>query len=91
MEIKKRVQDINKVFDRNWNVNRNNKNREDFLNHRKDYFNKMYNISDKDERRREMLEANSVNSQVRGLNERIKSASDVNRISRMNDLKNNFK
>lgn len=91
MEFNKRVQDLSQVFDRNWNVNRNNQVRKEFLDHRKDYFKKMYNIPDKNEQRREILKANSVNGRVQNLNERMNNMNSGQRIARMNDLKNGFK
>lgn len=91
MEINKRVQDINKVFDKNWNLNRNNTKRQEFLNSRKEHFNRLYNIQDKNTRREEILKANSVNGQVQNLNERMQAANNSQRITRMNDFKNNFR
>ena len=91
MEFNKRVQDLSQVFDRTWNVNRNNQVRKEFLDHRKDYFNKMHNIPDKNEQRREILQANSVNGRVQNLNERMNNMNSGQRIARMNDLKNGFK
>lgn len=91
MEFNKRVQDLSQVFDRTWNVNRNNQQRKEFLEHRRDYFNKMHNIPDKNEQRREILQANSVNGRVQNLNERMNNMNSGQRIARMNDLKNGFK
>lgn len=91
MEFNKRVQDISQVFDRNWNVNNNNQSRKEFLDSRKEHFKKMYNIHDREDRRQEMLKANSVNGQVKNLNERMHAMnSSMNRM-RMNEFKNNFK
>jgi hypothetical protein len=51
----------------------------------------MYNIHDREDRRQEMLKANSVNGQVKNLNERMHAMnSSLNRM-RMNEFKNNFK
>lgn len=91
MEFNKRVQDISQVFDRNWQVNKNNVERQQFLNSRKKHFKKMYNINDKADIRREILRANSVNGQVQNLNERMQNMNNGQRIARMNDLKNNFR
>lgn len=91
MDINKRVQDISQVFDRNWNVNKNNQARKEFLDGRKEHFNKMYNIQDKNTRRQEILKTNSVNGQVQNLNERMQAMTNGQRITRMNDFKNNFR
>ena len=91
MDINKRAQDISQVFDRNWNVNKNNQQRTEFLEHRKDHFKKMYNINDKSDQRQEILKANSVNGQVQNLNERMQAMNNGQRIARMNNLKSKFK
>lgn len=91
MEFNKRVQDISQVFDRNWQVNKNNVERQQFLDQRKEHFKKMYNINEKADMRREILRANSVNGQVQNLNERMQNMNNGQRIARMNDLKNNFR
>ena len=91
MDFNRRVQDVTQVFDRNWTVNKNNQGRQEFLNDRKEHFKKMYNIQDKDERRQEILRANSVNGQVQNLNDRMQAVNNGQRIMRMNDFKNNFK
>lgn len=91
MEFNKRVQDLSQVFDRTWNVNKNNMERKEFLDHRKDYFKRLHNIPDKNDQRKELLRANSVNGQVQNLNERMNNMNNSQRIARMNDLKNNFR
>lgn len=91
MEFNKRVQDLSQVFDRTWNVNKNNQERKEFLDHRKDYFKKMHNIPDKKEQRQEILRANSVNGRVQSLNERMNNMNSGQRMSRMNDFRNNFR
>lgn len=91
MDFNKRVQDLSQVFDRTWNTNRNNVERKEFLDHRKDYFKKMHNIPDKANQRREILRANSVNGRVESLNERMNHMNGSQRMSRMNDFKNNFR
>ena len=91
MEFNKRVQDLTQVFDRTWNTNRNNQERKEFLEHRKDYFKEMHNISDKTKPRKEILQANSVNGRVQNLNERMNHMNGSQRMSRMNDFKNNFR
>ena len=96
MQFNKRVQDLSQVFERTWNVNKNNQERESFLEQRKAYFKKIHNISDdaeqrKADRRREMLRANSVGGQVQNLNERMNNMNGSQRIDRMNSFKSNFK
>jgi len=91
MDFNKRVQDVSQVFDRNWSVNKNNQGRKEFLDGRKEHFNKLYGIKDKTDMRREILDANSVNGQVKNLNDRMQSMSNGQRIARMNDFKNNFR
>ena len=91
MQINRRVQDVTQIFDRNWNVNKNNQQRQDFLDGRKEHFKKMYNIHDKEDRKQEILKANSVNGQVQNLNERMQAASNSQRRMQMNNFKNNFK
>lgn len=91
MEVNKRVQDLSQVFDRTWNTNRNNQERKEFLDHRRDYFNKMHNIPDKNAQRQEILHANSVNGRVQSLNERMNHMNGSQRMSRMNDFRNGFK
>lgn len=91
MEINKRVQDINQVFDRNWNVNRNNQNRQKFLDGRKEHFKKMYNIQDKEDRRQEILRSNSVSGQVENLNQRMQAVNQNQNRMKMNNIKNNFR
>ena len=89
MEINKRVQDTTQVFDRRWTANKNKAN--DAVQARKEHFNRMFNIQDKKDQRKEMLYQNSVNGQVNSLNERINAMNQGNRINRMNNFRNGFK
>lgn len=91
MEINRRVQDVSQVFDRNWNVNKNNQARGEFLKGKKEHFNKMYNLQDKTAVKKEILAANSVGGQVKNLNERMHAIYNGNKIVRQNDFKNNFR
>lgn len=86
-----RVQDVSQVFDRNWQVNRNNTQRREFLDSRKEHFKRMYNIQDKTDHRQEILRANSVNGQVQNLNERMRAMNNGQNMMRRNDFKNNFR
>ena len=91
MEFNRRVQDVNQVFDRNWNVNRNNQQRQEFLDGRKEHFKKMYNIKDREDRRQEILNANSVSGQVQNLNERMQAMNNNQKRMQMNNFKNSFR
>ena len=84
-----RVEDLTKVFDRRWSADKNKAN--DAVQQRKDHFNKMFNMQDKDVQRKDMLYQNSVNGQVNSLNERMNAMNQGNRINRMNNFKNGFK
>lgn len=89
MEINRRVQDPMQVFDRRWEVNKNKATKE--VNERREHFNRMFNIKEKPDQRREILYQNSVEGQVKSLNERMNAVNQGNRISRMNDIRNGFK
>lgn len=91
MEFNKRVKDASQVFDSQWKVNNNYKERQEFLNQRQEHFNKMYNIKDKQDMRKEILNANSVNGRVESLNQNMRAASEGQRLNRMNNFKNNFR
>ena len=67
MEINRRVQDTTEVFDRRWNANRSKANNE--VEARKEHFNRMFNIQDKNDQRKEIMYQNSVEGQVKSLNE----------------------
>lgn len=84
-----RVEDLTKVFDRRWAADKNKAN--EAVQQRKEHFNKMFNIQDKDAQRKDMLYQNSVNGQVNSLNERMNAMNQGNRINRMNNFKNGFK
>ena len=91
MEFNKRVKHASQVFDSQWKVNNNYKERQEFLNQRQEHFNKMYNIKDKQDMRKEILNANSVNGRVESLNQNLRAASESQRLNRMNNFKNNFR
>ena len=57
----------------------------------KEHFNRMFNIKDKTDQRKEMLYQNSVQGQVNSLNERMNAMNQGNRINRMNNFRNGFK
>ena len=51
----------------------------------------MFNIQDKSLQRQDILYQNSVEGQVKALNERINAANTGNKINRMNNFRNGFK
>ena len=69
--------DLTKVFDRKWQANY--KTSEKISNNMKEFNKKMFNIKDKDEIRKEMREANTVNSQVDRLNKKMDGLKNNNR------------
>lgn len=87
----KRVQDLSQVFNRNYQVNKNNGGSNNVVRERKDFFNRMYNIKDKDTKREEILRANSVEGQVKALNDRMNAMNGSQNRNRMNDFRNNFR
>ena len=89
MEINRRVQDVNTVFDSRWNVNKNKA--MNAVNSRKEHFNRMFNINDKSNMRKDILYQNSVDGQVKALNERMSAMNEANKINRMNNFRNGFK
>lgn len=91
MNFNKRVQDPSQVFDRMWNVNRNNQARKEFFDGRKEHFKKMYNINDREDKRQALLKANSVSGQVENLNQRINAVNSNQKMMQRNDFKNNFR
>lgn len=91
MEFNKRVQDLSQVFDSRWKTNNNYQERKQFFDERKEHFKKMYNIHDKEDRRQEILKANSVSGQVNRLSEKMQAADASQRFMKMNEFRNNFK
>lgn len=89
MNMNKRVQDPTQIFDRRWTVNQNKATKQ--VEERKQHFNRMFNIKDKTDQRKEMLYQNSVEGQVNALNDRINSMNQGNRINKMNNFRNGFK
>ena len=87
----KRVQDLTQVFNRNYQVNKTNGGSNNAVNQRKEFFNRMYNIKDKESKREEILRSNSVDGQVKALNDRINAMNGSQNRNRMNDFRNNFR
>ena len=92
MEFKNnRVQDLTQVFDKNWNINHDYHGRKEILDGRKEHFNRMYNIRSKEDKRQEILRGNSVEGQVKSLNDRMQGMTNSQNRIRLNDFKNNFR
>lgn len=89
MEINRKVQDPATVFDRRWNANKNKAN--EAVKQQKEHFNKMFNIKEKTDQRKEILYQNSVDGQVKALSERMNAVNQGNRINKMNNFRNGFK
>lgn len=69
--------DLGKVFDRKWQANY--KTSEKISNNMEAFNKKMFNIKDKDEIRKEMRDANTVNSKVDRLNKKMEGLQTNNR------------
>ena len=80
----KRLQSLDKVFDSRWNAR---KNAVGEVERRKAHMNRMFNIQDKNVQRKEMLYQNSVEGQVKSLNDRMNAMNQNNRVNRMNNFK----
>ena len=92
MEFKNnRVQDLTQVFDKNWNINHDYQGRKEILDGRKEHFSRMYNIRSKEDKRQEILRGNSVEGQVKSLNDRMQGMTNSQNRIRLNDFKNNFR
>ncbi len=87
MEFQKRIRDVSEVVDSQWKANHNYQEIKKYNDGRKAHFNKMYNIRDKEDMKKEILEANSATGQIKRLQENMNA-------SRGNDLfrnRNNFR
>lgn len=91
MEIKKRVQDVETVFNKRWEANHNYQEVKKFHDDRKDHFKKVNNIPDVDARKEELKKVNSIEGKLNRLDEKMKVADFNERFSRMNDIKRNFR
>ena len=72
-----RNNDLGKIFDKKYTVNKNTSRQ--ISEHQKDFTKRMFGIRDKEEIRKELREANSVNSKVSNLKNRINSITNNNR------------
>ena len=86
-----RVQDVSQVFDRNWQVNHDRAGRQAMVDNRKQHFDKMYNIKSKEDKRAEMRKLNSVDGQVKSLNDRMQSMTSSQNRMKVSEFKNNFR
>ena len=87
MEFQKRIRDVSEMVDSQWKANHNYQEIKKYNEGRKAHFNKMYNIRDKEDMKKEILEANSATGQIKRLQENMNA-------SRGNDLfrnRNNFR
>lgn len=91
MEIQKRVKDVSQVFDSQWNVNHNYQEVKKFHDNRREHFNRMYDIQEMEEHKKEILRANSVNGKLETLNQKIDAMTANERLQRRNEFKNNFR
>lgn len=91
MNGNRRVQDVTQVFDNRWNVNNDYRGRKEFLDGRRQHFNKMYNIQDRNVQKEEILRANSVDGKIESLNQKMSAANSGERIAKMNNFRNNFR
>ncbi|MCI6266725.1 MAG: hypothetical protein MR598_07780 [Erysipelotrichaceae bacterium] len=91
MEFNKRVKDVSQVFDSQWNVNHDYQERKNFQDARKEHFNRMFQIQEKEEHKKEILRANSVDGKVQTLTEKMQAANANERFARRNEFKNNFR
>lgn len=91
MEFKKRVQDVETVFNKRWEANNNYHEMKKFHDNRRDHFKKLNNITDKDAKKEELKRVNSIEGKLNRLDEKMKAADFNERFSRMNDFKRNFR
>lgn len=78
----KRNNDLTEVFDQKWNANHGNN--EIVQQKKKDFNLKMFGIRDKNDVKKEMREANSVNGRVNNLNQKMSAMNNMNRFNNNN-------
>ena len=75
MNFQRKTPDIEQVFNQRWQANNYRLNGiKDKIQNEKDAFNRINNIKPKEEIRKEVLEANSINGRLKRLNESIAAA-----------------
>ena len=75
MNFQRKTPDIEQVFNQRWKANNYRLNGiKDKIQNKKDTFNRINNIKPKEEIRKEVLEANSINGRLKRLNESIAAA-----------------
>ena len=85
MNIEKRVQDIEKVFNQSWKANNYSQNGiTDKIKSQQDSFNRMYNIKPKEDRKKEILAANSVQGKIEQLNKNMNTLKNFSNGNRFN-------
>ena len=77
MENLNRNKDLSQVFDERWRANKVDDKK--IKQARKDFNFKMYGIRDKEDVRKELREANTVNAKVERLNQKMSSLNNFNR------------
>ena len=87
MEFQRKVNDIETVFNQNWNANHNYQELKKMRENRQQHFNHLHGIKDKEERKKEILAANSIEGRVKRLEENMR-ASQGNELLRN---RNNFR
>lgn len=85
----KRNNDLSEVFEQKYRANHGNN--EIISQKKKDFDLKMFGIRDKEDIRKEMREANSVQSQVNNLNQRMNALNpNMSNVNTNNSINNNF-
>lgn len=68
----KRLQDLNNVFDSRWKANNYRYNGvEENIKNNNEHFNRMYNIKSREEKKQEIMHANSVDGRLENLNNKM--------------------
>lgn len=87
MEFQRKVNDIETIFNQNWQANHNHQEIKKMKENQQNHWNHLYNVKDKEERKKEILTTNSVEERVKRLEENMR-ASQGNELFRS---RNNFR
>ena len=87
MEFNKRVKDVSQIVDSQFSVNHSYLEKQKFLDSRKNHFKRMYNIKDKEEKRKEILHASSIDGRLDRLNQKINAMNASEKLIRRNNFK----
>ncbi len=80
MNIQRRQEDLETVFNNRWKANNYNTNGvKEQINQNKEHFNRMYNIKSKEDQKREILRQNSVNGRLERLQQDMDAMFSNNR------------